>query len=91
MRFPLVLILFLQYIILNLGISPSFQQQDYMHLEFPSKMYVDYVRVYQRAGTKNGITCNPPNRPTAKYINESVAQSLIASGTDNFLVTSMRI
>ncbi|KAF9021072.1 glycoside hydrolase family 16 protein [Hymenopellis radicata] len=60
------------YIILNLGLSPSFQQQDYMHLEFPSKMYIDYVRVYQRAGTKNGLTCNPPNRPTSTYINDHI-------------------
>ncbi len=50
-----------------------------MHLEFPSKMYIDYVRVYQRAGTKNGLTCSPPNRPTADYINESVVLLSILS------------
>jgi hypothetical protein len=39
-----------------------------MHLQFPSEMYVDYVRVYQREGIQNGVTCDPPNRPTATYI-----------------------
>ncbi|KAH7885230.1 glycoside hydrolase family 16 protein [Phlebopus sp. FC_14] len=58
------------YIILNLGLSPSFQQQDFMHLQFPSSMYIDYVRVYQREGLVNSLTCDPPNYPTAKYIND---------------------
>ncbi|KAG6850345.1 hypothetical protein H0H93_014618 [Arthromyces matolae] len=56
------------YLILNLGMAPGFQKQDFKHLVFPSKMYVDYVRVYQRQGTKNGITCDPPNHPTTAYI-----------------------
>ncbi|OAX42120.1 glycoside hydrolase family 16 protein [Rhizopogon vinicolor AM-OR11-026] len=56
------------YIILNLGLAPSFQEQDFMHMTFPSEMYVDYVRVYQREGIQNGVTCDPPNRPTADYI-----------------------
>ena len=43
-----------------------------MHLEFPAKMYVDYVRVYQREGVKDGLTCDPPRRPTAQYIKEYV-------------------
>jgi beta-glucanase (GH16 family) len=57
------------YILLNLGMAPSFQQQDYKHLVFPGKMYVDYVRVYQRDGVSQ-ITCDPDNRPTAKYIQD---------------------
>ncbi|KAG1906505.1 glycoside hydrolase family 16 protein [Suillus fuscotomentosus] len=57
------------YIILNLGLAPSFQEQDFMHMQFPSEMYIDYVRVYQREGVQNGLTCDPPNRPTADYIN----------------------
>ncbi|KAG1715715.1 hypothetical protein ID866_1431 [Astraeus odoratus] len=57
------------YIIFNLGMAPSFQEQDFMHLEFPSTMYVDYVRVYQREGVQDGIGCDPPNYPTADYIN----------------------
>lgn len=31
-------------------------------------MYVDYVRVYQRKGHEN-IGCDPPDYPTADYIN----------------------
>lgn len=57
------------YIIFNLGLSPSFQGQDFMHLTFPVSMYVDYVRVYQREGIKNGIGCSPPGYPTESYIN----------------------
>ncbi|EMD31407.1 glycoside hydrolase family 16 protein [Gelatoporia subvermispora B] len=57
------------YIIMNLGMSPSFQHQDFMHLQFPSKMYVDYVRVYQRDDVKGGVTCEPSSYPTQDYIN----------------------
>jgi len=62
----------LQYLILNLGMSPDFQKPDFKNLKFPAKMYVDYVRVYQRKGIKHGMTCNPPNRPTTDYINRLV-------------------
>jgi beta-glucanase (GH16 family) len=55
--------------IFNLGISPSFQAQDFKHMVFPAEMFIDYVRVYQRPGVKDGLTCNPPNYPTADYIN----------------------
>lgn len=57
---------------MNLGMSPSFEGQDFQHLIFPSKMYIDYIRVYQRADVdpKDGIGCSPPNYPTAKYIEE---------------------
>lgn len=58
--------------ILNLGMSPGFQRQDFEHLVFPSKMYIDYVRVYQRADVKNGVSCDPPSRPTAEYITKYV-------------------
>ncbi|KAJ7611703.1 glycoside hydrolase family 16 protein [Roridomyces roridus] len=57
------------YIIFNLGMSPSFQHQDFKHMVFPAEMQIDYVRVYQQPGVKNGVTCDPPNRPTANYIN----------------------
>ncbi|SJL07378.1 related to KRE6-glucan synthase subunit [Armillaria ostoyae] len=60
------------YLILNLGLSPSFQPADYKHLQFPAKMYIDYVRVYQRAGTKGAVTCNPSTRPTQDYINNHI-------------------
>lgn len=56
------------YIIMNLGMSPSFQQQDFKNMRFPAAMYIDYVRVYQREGTRN-IGCDPKDYPTADYIN----------------------
>ncbi|KAF9013422.1 glycoside hydrolase family 16 protein [Cyathus striatus] len=56
------------YVIMNLGMSPSFQKQDFKHLTFPVSMFIDYVRIYQREGVKNGVTCDPPNRPTSDYI-----------------------
>ncbi|KAJ7348909.1 glycoside hydrolase family 16 protein [Mycena albidolilacea] len=56
------------YLVFNLGMSPGFQHQDFKHMKFPAQMLIDYVRVYQQPGTKNGMTCDPPDRPTAKYI-----------------------
>ncbi|KZT28336.1 glycoside hydrolase family 16 protein [Neolentinus lepideus HHB14362 ss-1] len=57
------------YMILNLGMSPQFQAQDFQHLTFPSKMYIDYVRVYQREGLgSDSIGCDPSSHPTADYI-----------------------
>jgi len=56
------------YIIFNLGMSPSFQAQDFMNLQFPSEMLIDYVRVYQKEGAQN-IGCDTQNYPTANYIN----------------------
>ncbi|KAJ7364852.1 glycoside hydrolase family 16 protein [Mycena albidolilacea] len=60
------------YMIFNLGISPSFQAQDFKHMVFPAEMFIDYVRVYQRPDVKDGLTCNPPNYPTADYINRHI-------------------
>ncbi|KAI0316822.1 glycoside hydrolase family 16 protein [Amylostereum chailletii] len=60
------------YLILNFGMAPSFQQQDFQHLVFPSSMYIDYVRVYQRSDVKNGVTCDPPNYPTSEYIQNHI-------------------
>ncbi|KAF9257516.1 glycoside hydrolase family 16 protein [Marasmius fiardii PR-910] len=60
------------YVILNFGIAEGFQRQDFKHLQFPAKMYVDYVRVYQREGTRGGVTCNPPSRPTMDYIQRHI-------------------
>lgn len=56
------------YIIFNLGMSPSFQAQDFKHLQFPVKMYIDYVRVYQRSDVKHGVGCDPASHPTQDYI-----------------------
>ncbi|KAB5596414.1 Beta-glucan synthesis-associated protein SKN1 [Ceratobasidium theobromae] len=59
------------YIILNLGLSPSFQGIDFKNLKFPATMLVDYVRVYQRAGYEN-VGCDPADYPTADYINNHI-------------------
>ncbi|KAJ7184519.1 glycoside hydrolase family 16 protein [Mycena filopes] len=56
------------YLVFNLGMSPNFQHQDFKHMQFPAQMLIDYVRVYQQPGVKNGMTCDPPDRPTADYI-----------------------
>ncbi|KAJ7264010.1 beta-glucan synthesis-associated [Mycena haematopus] len=57
------------YLILNLGMSPGFQHQDFKHMTFPNQMFVDYIRVYQRDGVTEGATCNPSKYPTSDYIN----------------------
>ncbi|KAF8322566.1 glycoside hydrolase family 16 protein [Clavulina sp. PMI_390] len=57
-------------IILNLAVSESFQTVDSAAMTFPSELRFDYVRVWQRKGISNGVGCDPPNRPTAKYIND---------------------
>jgi hypothetical protein len=58
---------------MNLGMSPTFQGPDFEHLRFPAKMYIDYVRVYQRedVGT-DALTCDPASYPTSSYINKYV-------------------
>ncbi|KAF8634470.1 hypothetical protein AX15_000911 [Amanita polypyramis BW_CC] len=57
------------YIIMNLGISENFGFVDFQHLTFPTKMKVDYIRVYQ---PKNAINygCNPTDFPTNDYIQQ---------------------
>jgi len=59
------------YMVLNLGMSPSFQAQDFMHMPFPAEMLIDYVRVYQREGlsASDYMSCDPSSRPTLTYIN----------------------
>lgn len=42
-----------------------------MHLQFPSQMYIDYVRVYQRDDSP-GTGCDPADHPTADYIAKCV-------------------
>ncbi|GAA5839457.1 hypothetical protein JCM11251_002731 [Rhodosporidiobolus azoricus] len=56
------------YIILNLGLSENFGYVDLENLEFPAKMRVDYVRVYQDPDYID-ITCDPKANPTLDYIN----------------------
>jgi len=69
------------YIIINLGMSPSFGKIDFTHLTFPATMRVDYVRVYQQADQVN-IGCSPDNFPTEDYINrfpEAYANPLLTT------------
>lgn len=61
----------MQYIIMNVGMSTNFGTPDLAHLTFPTTMRVDYVRVYQDPSNIN-IGCDPPDFPTAAYINECV-------------------
>ncbi len=37
-------------------------------IAFPAVMKLDYVRVYQRDGQEDRITCDPDDHPTAKYM-----------------------
>ncbi|PWN49194.1 beta-glucan synthesis-associated [Violaceomyces palustris] len=55
-------------IIINLAISDGFQQIDWTTMSFPAQLKVDYVRVYQRDGEKERISCDPPDHPTSDYI-----------------------
>ncbi|KAJ1679228.1 hypothetical protein EV182_002473, partial [Spiromyces aspiralis] len=57
------------YIILNFGMSKSFSYVDLDNLKFPSTMYIDYVRLYQHPD-KIRLSCDPEDRPTAKYIQD---------------------
>ncbi|KAF8520593.1 beta-glucan synthesis-associated [Hysterangium stoloniferum] len=54
-------------IVLNLGMSQSFQPVDLTAMTFPGDLLIDYIRVYQRTDKKN-IGCSPPAYPTADYI-----------------------
>ncbi|KAN0060009.1 hypothetical protein ACQY0O_007982 [Thecaphora frezii] len=56
------------YLILNLGISQNFGTPDWRKLRWPAIMSVDWVRVYQPEG-KTNVGCDPPDFPTADYIN----------------------
>ncbi|PVG00271.1 putative KRE6-glucan synthase subunit [Serendipita vermifera] len=59
------------YIVLNFGMSPGFQGQDFSKLKFPAEMWVDYVRVYQREGNED-YSCSPDHHPTEDYINSHI-------------------
>ncbi|GLB41258.1 putative glycoside hydrolase family 16 protein [Lyophyllum shimeji] len=55
-------------IIFNLGMSQSWQKVELPTLIFPAEFLIDYVRVYQRRGSRN-FGCNPKDYPTRDYIN----------------------
>ena len=56
---------------MNLGMSYNFGQVDLTQIPFPVHLRVDYIRVYQDPDNIN-IGCDPPDFPTAAYINEYV-------------------
>ncbi|KAF7863199.1 hypothetical protein EAF04_007282 [Stromatinia cepivora] len=55
--------------VLNLGISGSWSEILIGELRFPTTMYVDYVRIYQREGEES-VTCDPEGYETTEYIRE---------------------
>jgi len=46
--------------------SNNFQTVNFAQLPFPSKLMIDYIRVYQR--TEGRMGCDPADHPTAAYI-----------------------
>ncbi|RDW82075.1 putative glucan synthase subunit KRE6 [Coleophoma cylindrospora] len=56
-------------IIVNFGMSDSFSQVFLSELSamMPATMRVDYIRIYQEAGSES-ITCDPTDYPTTTYI-----------------------
>ncbi|KAF9269559.1 beta-glucan synthesis-associated [Marasmius fiardii PR-910] len=60
-------------IVMNLGISRNWQTINLNTVQFPLEMAFDYVRIYQRKGQTN-IGCDPPDYPTADYINRHLDQ-----------------
>ncbi|KAI0744973.1 beta-glucan synthesis-associated protein [Earliella scabrosa] len=59
------------YLLVNLGMSPNFGFIDFEHILFPSKMRVDWIRVYQDPNMIN-IGCDPPDFPTKAYIDKYI-------------------
>ncbi|CCF49383.1 hypothetical protein NDA11_001892 [Ustilago hordei] len=55
-------------IILNVGMAYNFQPPMWSDLEFPGTMKVDYVRMYQRDGRPDRVSCSPKEFPTREYI-----------------------
>lgn len=51
--------------------STNFGPVDVEHLKFPTKMRVDWIRVYQPVNKIN-IGCDPIDFPTQAYINQYV-------------------
>ena len=62
---------------MNFAMSTNFATVEEALLPFPSTMLIDYVRVYQKKGQKN-IGCDPPDFPTADYINTYVPLRLFS-------------
>ncbi|MCJ1340753.1 hypothetical protein MMC09_006049 [Bachmanniomyces sp. S44760] len=56
-------------VVLNMGFSTAWVNIEYGNLKFPTTMYVDYVRWYQRPDSVS-VTCDPPGYETTAYIKE---------------------
>ena len=54
-------------IVLNVGFSTAWTGINYQELRFPTTMYIDYVRWYQKEGEQS-VTCDPPGYETTDYI-----------------------
>ncbi|SPO24289.1 related to KRE6 - glucan synthase subunit [Ustilago trichophora] len=59
-------------IVINLALSDGFQKIHWNQIDFPAVMKLDYIRVYQRDGQEDKITCDPDDHPTAKYIQDHI-------------------
>lgn len=59
-------------IVINLALSDGFQKVMWNEVTFPAVMKLDYVRVYQRDGQEDRISCDPEDHPTAKYIADHI-------------------
>ncbi|KAF5371684.1 hypothetical protein D9758_003399 [Tetrapyrgos nigripes] len=57
------------YLLVNLGMSENFGTVDLQHMQFPTIMSVDWIRVYQDPHNIN-IGCDPKDFPTKAYIEE---------------------
>ncbi|CAD6934693.1 unnamed protein product [Tilletia controversa] len=58
-------------IIMNMGMAGGFQPTKFTGanaMTFPAAFMIDYVRVYQRDGEADKVSCDPPDHPTADYI-----------------------
>lgn len=54
-------------LIFNLGLSYSWSNIQWLTLDFPAILEIDYIRIYQPKG-KTSVTCDPKNYPTSRYI-----------------------
>lgn len=54
--------------IVNLGMAYNFQPPVWRQLQFPGTLKIDYIRMYQRDGRDDRVSCDPNELPTRKYI-----------------------
>lgn len=65
------LFLFASTLLGHTSLSAGFQQVDWNgknRVVFPAQMKFDYVRLYQPHGQPARVSCDPPDHPTADYI-----------------------